>query len=219
MRILLVEDDPELGRGLKASLENQGFAVDWVRDGKAAELEGQQDGYVAMILDLGLPLQDGQTTITRLRQKGVALPILVLTARDEIDNRLLALDGGADDYVVKPVDSRELAARIRALSRRLSGGVSPSINLRGVQLDPVRREVLQKNNFINLTTREFDVLHVLMSQPGRVFTRSQIEQQILSWGKEVESNAIEVHVHHLRKKLGEELIQTVRGVGYRWKND
>lgn len=219
MRILLVEDDPELGRGLKASLENQGFAVDWVRDGKAAELEGQQDGYVAMILDLGLPLQDGQTTITRLRQKGVALPILVLTARDEIDDRLLALDGGADDYVVKPVDSRELAARIRALSRRLSGGVSPSINLRGVQLDPVRREVLQKNNFINLTTREFDVLHVLMSQPGRVFTRSQIEQQILSWGKEVESNAIEVHVHHLRKKLGEELIQTVRGVGYRWKND
>lgn len=219
MRILLVEDDPELGRGLKASLENQDFAVDWVRDGKAAELEGQQDGYVAMILDLGLPLQDGQTTITRLRQKGVALPILVLTARDEIDNRLLALDGGADDYVVKPVDSRELAARIRALSRRLSGGVSPSINLRGVQLDPVRREVLQKNNFINLTTREFDVLHVLMSQPGRVFTRSQIEQQILSWGKEVESNAIEVHVHHLRKKLGEELIQTVRGVGYRWKND
>lgn len=219
MRILLVEDDPELGRGLKASLENQDFAVDWVRDGKAAELEGQQDGYVAMILDLGLPLQDGQTTITRLRQKGVALPILVLTARDEIDNRLLALDGGADDYVVKPVDSRELAARIRALSRRLSGGVSPSINLRGVQLDPVRREVLQKNNFINLTTREFDVLHVLMSQPGRVFTRSQIEQQILSWGKEVESNAIEVHIHHLRKKLGEELIQTVRGVGYRWKND
>lgn len=219
MRILLVEDDPELGRGLKASLENQGFAVDWVRDGKAAELEGQQDGYVAMILDLGLPLQDGQTTITRLRQKGVALPILVLTARDEIDDRLLALDGGADDYVVKPVDSRELAARIRALSRRLSGGVSPSINLRGVQLDPVRREVLQKNNFINLTTREFDVLHVLMSQPGRVFTRSQIEQQILSWGKEVESNAIEVHIHHLRKKLGEELIQTVRGVGYRWKND
>lgn len=219
MRILLVEDDPELGRGLKASLENQGFAVDWVRDGKAAELEGQQDGYVAMILDLGLPLQDGQTTITRLRQKGVALPILVLTARDEIDDRLLALDGGADDYVVKPVDSRELAARIRALSRRLSGGVSPSINLRGVQLDPVRREVLQKNNFISLTTREFDVLHVLMSQPGRVFTRSQIEQQILSWGKEVESNAIEVHIHHLRKKLGEELIQTVRGVGYRWKND
>lgn len=219
MRILLVEDDPELGRGLKASLENQGFAVDWVRDGKAAELEGQQDGYVAMILDLGLPLQDGQTTITRLRQKGVALPILVLTARDEIDDRLLALDGGADDYVVKPVDSRELAARIRALSRRLSGGVSPSINLRGVQLDPVRREVLQKNNFISLTTREFDVLHVLMSQPGRVFTRSQIEQQILSWGKEVESNAIEVHIHHLRKKLGEELIQTVRGVGYRWIND
>lgn len=219
MRILLVEDDPELGRGLKASLENQGFAVDWVRDGKAAELEGQQDGYVAMILDLGLPLQDGQTTITRLRQKGVALPILVLTARDEIDDRLLALDGGADDYVVKPVDSRELAARIRALSRRLSGGVSPSINLRGVQLDPVRREVLQKNNFINLTTREFDVLHVLMSQPGRVFTRSQIEQQILSWGNEVESNAIEVHIHHLRKKLGEELIQTVRGVGYRWIND
>jgi DNA-binding response OmpR family regulator len=219
MRILLVEDDPELGRGLKASLENQGFAVDWVRDGKAAELEGQQDGYVAMILDLGLPLQDGQTTITRLRQKGVALPILVLTARDEIDDRLLALDGGADDYVVKPVDSRELAARIRALSRRLSGGVSPSINLRGIQLDPVRREVLQKNNFVSLTTREFDVLHVLMSQPGRVFTRSQIEQQILSWGKEVESNAIEVHIHHLRKKLGEELIQTVRGVGYRWIND
>jgi DNA-binding response OmpR family regulator len=219
MRILLVEDDPALGRGLKASLENQGFSVDWVGDGKTAELVGQQDGYVAMILDLGLPLQDGQTTITRLRQKGIVLPILVLTARDEIDDRLLALDGGADDYVVKPVDSRELAARIRALSRRLSGGVSPSINLRGVQLNPVRREVLQKNNFVSLTTREFDVLHVLMSQPGRVFTRSQIEKQILSWGKEVESNAIEVHIHHLRKKLGEEFIQTVRGVGYRCLND
>jgi two-component system OmpR family response regulator/two-component system response regulator QseB len=169
-----------------------------------------------MVLDLGLPLQDGQQTIKNLRTKGSTLPILVLTARDGLDDRLLALDGGADDYVVKPVDSRELAARIRALARRSSGGVSSSIYLNKVELDLVKREVRSEGALVSVTTREFDVLHVLMSQPGRVFTRSQIEQQILSWGNEVESNAIEVHIHHLRKKLGGELIKTVRGVGYRW---
>lgn len=219
MKVLLVEDDLQLGRGLKASLEQQGFSVDWVKDGKAAEIEAQHEGYVAMVLDLGLPLQDGQTTISRLRAKSIAVPILVLTARDGIDDRLLALDGGADDYVVKPVDSRELAARLRALTRRSSGGASGAINLNGVQLDPARREVTKLNAPVSLTTREFDVLHVLMTQPGRVFTRTQIEQQILSWGNEVESNAIEVHIHHLRRKLGGELIQTVRGVGYRWVSE
>lgn len=216
MKVLLVEDDPQLGRGLKASLEQQGLLVDWIQDGRAAEHEAQQDGYVVMILDLGLPLQDGQQTIQSLRAKNNTLPILVLTARDGLDDRLSALDGGADDYVVKPVDSRELAARIRALARRLSGGVSSSICLNNIEIDLVKREVRHESTLVNVTTREFDVLHVLMSHPGRVFTRSQIEQQILSWGNEVESNAIEVHIHHLRKKLGGELIKTVRGVGYRW---
>ena len=219
MKVLLVEDDPQLGRGLKASLEQQGFWVDWVQDGRAAEHEAQQDGYVAMVLDLGLPLQDGQQTIKKLRAKGSTLPILVLTARDSLDDRLLALDGGADDYVVKPVDSRELAARIRALARRSTGGASPSICHNNVELDLVKREVRYESALVNVTTREFDVLHVLMSHPGRVFTRSQIEQQILSWGNEVESNAIEVHIHHLRKKLGGDLIKTVRGVGYRWLSE
>ena len=219
MKVLLVEDDPQLGRGLKASLEQQGLWVDWVQDGRAAEHEAQQDGYVAMLLDLGLPLQDGQQTIKKLRAKGSKLPILVLTARDGLDDRLSALDGGADDYVVKPVDSRELAARIRALVRRSAGGVSSSICLNKVELDLVKREVRYEDSLVNVTTREFDVLHVLMSHPGRVFTRSQIEQQILSWGNEVESNAIEVHIHHLRKKLGGGLIKTVRGVGYRWLSE
>ena len=219
MRVLLVEDDPQLGRGLKANLAQQGFLVDWVQDGRAAEHEAQQNGYVAMVLDLGLPLQDGQQTIKKLRAKEITLPILVLTARDGLDDRLLALDGGADDYVVKPVDSRELAARIRALARRSAGGASPSICLNNVALDLVKREVRYESAIVSVTTREFDVLHVLMSHPGRVFTRSQIEQQILSWGNEVESNAIEVHIHHLRKKLGSDLIKTVRGVGYRWLSE
>jgi DNA-binding response OmpR family regulator len=214
MRILLAEDDNLLGDGLRAGLRQAGFQVDWVRDGIAAERELRAQPYAAAVLDLGLPLMDGLDVLASVRRAGVNLPVLVLTARDAVPDRIKGLDTGADDYVVKPVDLDELAARLRALVRRAHGQAQELLQLHGVQLDPAARTVQQGGQPVPLSTREFDLLQALMLNAGRVLSREQLEQHLYSWGQEVESNAVEVHVHHLRKKLGATLIQTVRGVGY-----
>jgi DNA-binding response OmpR family regulator len=214
MRILLVEDDPLLGDGLRAGLRQSGFHVDWVRTGDAAERELRGEPYAAAVLDLGLPMKDGLDVLAAVRRAGVTLPVLVLTARDAVADRIRGLDLGADDYVVKPVDLDELAARLRALVRRAHGQPRERLSAQGVELDPASRTVRRGGQALLLPAREFDLLHVLMLHAGRVLSREQLEQQLYSWGREVESNAIEVHVHHLRRKLGAGLIQTVRGVGY-----
>ncbi|MBA4341488.1 MAG: DNA-binding response regulator [Methylibium sp.] len=214
MRVLLVEDDALLGDGLRAGLRQLGFQVDWVRDGLAAERELRAEPYAAAVLDLGLPGKDGLEVLAGLRAGGLTLPVLVLTARDAIPDRIRGLDLGADDYVAKPIDLHELGARLRALVRRAHGQTQERLSAQGVLLDPAARSVSRDGAPVMLSTREFDLLQLLMLQPGRVLSREQLEQQLYAWGQEVESNAIEVHVHHLRKKLGAELIQTMRGVGY-----
>ncbi len=214
MRILLVEDDPLLGDGLRAGLLQLGFQVDWVRDGEAASRELRSDAYAAAVLDLGLPRKDGLQALAEARRAGATLPVLVLTARDAVPDRILGLDQGADDYVVKPVDLHELAARLRALVRRSHGQPQECLQAQGVVLDPAARSVTVNGAPVALSAREFDLLYALMLGSGRVLTREQLEQHLYRWGREVESNAVEVHVHHLRRKLGVDLIQTVRGVGY-----
>lgn len=214
MRILLAEDDAMLGDGLRAGLRQAGFQVDWVRDGQAAEREVASGVYAAAVLDLGLPLKDGLEVLKALRERKIDTPILVLTARDAVPDRVLGLDTGADDYVIKPVDLIELAARLRSLVRRSLGQFQDTLSCGGVQMDIAARSVSCNGEPVALSTREYDLLHALMRNVGRVLSREQLEQQMYSWGHEVESNTIEVHIHHLRRKLGSELIHTVRGVGY-----
>jgi DNA-binding response OmpR family regulator len=214
MRILLAEDDNMLGDGLRAGLRQQGYQVDWVRDGLAAEREMVSGEYQAAVLDLGLPFKSGLEVLQSLRLKKVSLPILVLTARDAVPDRIKGLDLGADDYVLKPVDLFELGARLRSLVRRAHGQTQDLINCDDLQMNLSARQVSLHGLAVTLSTREFDLLHVLLLNMGRVLSREQLEQQLYSWGCEVESNAIEVHIHHLRKKLRPDLIQTVRGVGY-----
>jgi DNA-binding response OmpR family regulator len=214
MRILLAEDDPLLGDGLQAGLRQLGFQVDWVRSGPAAERELRSGQHAAAVLDLGLPQKDGLEVLAAARAQGARLPVLVLTARDAVPDRIRGLDLGADDYVVKPVDLHELAARLRALVRRAHGQPQELLRVQDVELDPAARTVRRGAELVILPAREFDLLHALMLNAGRVLTREQLEQHLYSWGREVESNAVEVHVHHLRRKLGPTLIQTVRGVGY-----
>jgi DNA-binding response OmpR family regulator len=215
VRILLAEDDPLLGDGLQAGLAQLGFQVDWVRDGVAAERELRSGAYAAAVLDLGLPRLDGLDVLASVRRAGITLPVLVLTARDAVPERIRGLDAGADDYVVKPVDLHELAARLRALVRRAHGQPQERLQAQAVELDAAARSVTLGGAPVQLSTREFDLLHALMLGAGRVLSREQLEQQLYRWGQEVESNAVEVHIHHLRRKLGASLIQTVRGVGYR----
>ena len=214
MRILLAEDDLLLGDGLRAGLRQLGFQVDWVRDGAAAERELRAEPYAAAVLDLGLPLMDGMDVLASVRRAGVTLPVLVLTACDAVPERIRGLDLGADDYVVKPVDLQELAARLRALVRRAHGQPQERLVAQDVALEPAARSVTLAGVPVALSAREFDLLHVLMLNAGRVLSREQIEQHLYSWGQEVESNTVEVHVHNLRRKLGAGLIHTVRGVGY-----
>jgi DNA-binding response OmpR family regulator len=214
MRILLAEDDTLLGDGLKAGLGQLGFQVDWVRDGHAAERELRAGDYAAAVLDLGLPMQGGLEVLAAVRGAGIATPVLVLTARDAVPDRIRGLDVGADDYVVKPADLNELAARLRALVRRSHGRPQECLQALGVVLDPAARTVTLDGEPVSLSTREFDLLQVLMLSAGRVLSRQQLEQRLYSWGLEVESNAVEVHIHHLRRKLRPDLIQTIRGVGY-----
>lgn len=219
MRILLAEDDPLLGDGLRAGLRQLGFQVDWVRDGEAAQHELGTQAYAAAVLDLGLPRKDGLAVLAAIRQARITLPVLVLTARDAVPDRIRGLDTGADDYVVKPVDLHELAARLRALVRRAHGQPQECLNAQDVVLDPAARSVRQAGEPILLSTREFDLLHAFMLNVGHVLSREQLERYLYSWGQEVESNAIEVHIHNLRRKLGNAMIHTVRGVGYIMLND
>jgi len=214
MRILLVEDDALLGDGLRAGLRQLGFQVDWVRDGDAAERELRAQPYAAAVLDLGLPRQDGLDVLAAIRRAGVTTPVLVLTARDAVPERIRGLNAGADDYVLKPVDLEELAARLRALVRRAHGQPLECLRAQDVVLDPAARSVRRAGEPVVLSTREFDLLQAFMLGANRVLSREQLEQQLYSWGQEVESNAIEVHIHNLRRKLGAALIHTVRGVGY-----
>jgi two-component system OmpR family response regulator/two-component system response regulator QseB len=214
MRILLAEDDPILGDGLRAGLRQLGFQVDWVRDGVAAERELATGDYAAAVLDLGLPIKDGMDVLQSVRQRKIATPVLVLTARDAVPDRIRGLDLGADDYVVKPVDLHELGARLRSLVRRSLGALQDVLRCGAVALDPSARQVTLDGEAVTLSTREFDLLHALMLNAGRVLSREQLEQQLYSWGYGVDSNAIEVHIHHLRRKLNADLSQTVRGIGY-----
>lgn len=215
MRILLVEDDPLLGDGLAAGLRQAGFAVDWLKDGDSALAALQSERFDLLVLDLGLPKRDGMAVLRRLRFEGSAMPVLILTARDATSDKIAGLDGGADDYLVKPVDLDELAARIRALLRRAAGRAEPELRHGGIALDPAGHRVEVDGRPVELSAREFAVLHALLVNAGRVMTRSQLEQSIYGWSEEPDSNALEVHIHHLRRKFGTDLvIKTLRGVGY-----
>lgn len=214
MRILLAEDDELLGSGLRAGLDQRGFQVDWVRDGVVAERELRSGQHQAVVLDLGLPRQDGLAVLQALRARGLDTPVLVLTARDAVAQRVEGLNRGADDYVVKPVDLDELAARLHALVRRAHGKAQAVLQVRDVVMEPASRQVSRSGEAISLSNREFDLLQALLLNTGRVLSREQLEQHLYRWGHEVESNAIEVHIHHLRRKMGTGLIDTVRGVGY-----
>jgi two-component system OmpR family response regulator/two-component system response regulator QseB len=214
VRVLIVEDDPLLGDGIKAGLAQAGFAADWVQDGIAAELALKTGAPAAVVLDLGLPRLGGLELLRRMRAGGNRTPVLIVTARDAIDDRIKGLDAGADDYVVKPFDLHEHAARLRALIRRAAGEAAPSLRVGRVELDPASRRVRFKGAIVELPAREFALLHALMLSPGRVLTREQLSEKLYAWGEEVESNAIDVHVHHLRRKLAPQVIRTVRGVGY-----
>jgi DNA-binding response OmpR family regulator len=213
-RILLVEDDAPLGEGVKAGLEDEGHAVEWVRDGRLAREALAVERFGAVVLDLTLPRVDGLEVLRELRARGDLTPVLILTARDTIDDRVRGLDRGADDYLVKPFALAELKARVRSLTRRAVGLASNRIEHRAVTLDRDSHRVTRNGEAVELTSREFALLESLLEHPGRPLSRAQLEERIYPWGHEVESNAIEVHVHHLRAKLFPDLIRTVRGVGY-----
>ena len=214
MRILLVEDDPQLGDGLSVGLRQAGFAVDWVRDGQSADHALASESFDLLVLDLGLPRLSGMDVLQQARRRGQKLPILILTARDATGDKIAGLDAGADDYLVKPIDIDELAARIRALSRRSAGRAAPLLIHGELQLDPAAHTVRVAGQEMDLSAREFSLLQLLLENTGRVLTRSQLEQSLYGWRDEPDSNALEVHIHHLRKKLGTDLIRTLRGVGY-----
>jgi two-component system response regulator QseB len=215
MKLLLAEDDPMIGASMEQGLRLAGFTVDWTRDGKAAEDAIQTGGYALLLLDLGLPRQDGLTLLKKIRQTKNALPVLIVTARDAVADRVAGLNLGADDYLVKPFDLDELIARVRALTRRQVGRVRPEMQLGKLSLDPVQREVRLDGQPLALSQREFTLLEALMERPGTVLSKEQLEAHLYGWQDEVMSNAIEVHLHNLRRKLGVEWIRNVRGVGYK----
>ena len=214
MRILLAEDDPQLGDGLMVGLRQAGHAVDWVRDGIAAELALKSEPFDLLLLDLGLPRQDGVTVLRQLRARGQTLPVLILTARDAVEDKVAGLDAGADDYLVKPVDLNELGARVRALARRSGGHALPLLQIGDLELDPAARTAHVAGAPVELAAREYSLLLTLAENAGRVMTRAQLESSLYGWRDEPDSNALEVHIHHLRKKLGAERIRTLRGIGY-----
>jgi len=214
MRILLVEDDELLGKGLRAGLAQQGYTVDWLRDGQAAELALLSEHFDLVVLDLGLPKRDGMDVLLNVRAKGNSTPVLILTAREGVETRVKGLDSGADDYLEKPVDLSELFARLRALQRRSAGRADPLIHYGSLQLDPASHSVYRNDQRINVSPREFALLHKLLESTGRVMSRETLSQSLYGWDTEIDSNAVEVHIHNLRKKLGTGVIETVRGVGY-----
>jgi len=214
MRLLLVEDDAMLGETVRRALRQQGHAVDWARDGEEAELAAAGEPYDVVLLDLGLPRRGGLEVLRGLRRRGLGVPVLILTAQDGVADRVSGLDAGADDYLVKPFDLDELAARIRALHRRSGGRADPVIRHGRLTLDPAAHQVLLGGVPVDLSPREFSLLERLLQHPGRPVSRARLEEAIYGWGEQVESNAVEVHVHSLRRKLGPEWIKTLRGVGY-----
>ena len=214
MRLLLVEDDNALGAGVRSGLRQEGYTIDWLTDGASALHALQNEDFDLAILDLGLPRMDGIQVLQQLRARGSTLPVLVLTARDATEDRIRGLDAGADDYLVKPFDLNELKARLRALLRRSAGRPQTLIEHAGVVLDPVNQQVSYLGNPVALTPKEYQLLHELLSQAGKVLTRERLLQTLYGWDEEAESNTLEVHIHHLRKKLSSELIRTVRGIGY-----
>jgi DNA-binding response OmpR family regulator len=214
MRLLLVEDDRMIGESLRNALRQSGYAVDWVRDGRAADATLATERFDLVLLDLGLPQRDGMDVLRAMRARGDRTPVIVLTARDGLASRVLGLDAGADDYVVKPFELDELLARMRAVVRRQAGRAEPALEVDGVTLDPSTRQVTHNGVPLALSAREYAVLEALMLRPGAILSRAQLEDRVYGWGEELESNAISVYVHQLRRKLGEGVIHTVRGVGY-----
>jgi two-component system response regulator QseB len=214
MRILVVEDDRMIARGLDRALRQDGHAVDIVGDGRSATEALRSSTFDLVLLDLGLPGRDGLEVLRELRGRGNSTPVIIVTARDDVQNRIAGLDSGADDYVVKPFDLDEVAARMRSVLRRAAGRADPCLRHRGISLDPVTHTVEQDGQPVVLSAHEFSVLEALMQRPGSVLSRAQLEDRLYGWGESVESNAVEVYVHGLRRKLGSEVIRTLRGVGY-----
>ena len=214
MRLLLVEDDAMIGESVLDLLRDEGYAVDWVKDGEMADVALQSQGYDLVLLDLGLPKRDGLVVLRSLRARKNRTPVLIATARDAVAQRVAGLDAGADDYLVKPYDLDELLARIRSLIRRAGGHAEPVVQHLGLCVDTVNRSVTLHGEAVQLSAREWSVLQLLLARPGVVFSRKQLEERLYSWKDEVSSNAVEVYIHGLRKKLGAGLIQNVRGVGY-----
>lgn len=219
MRLLLVEDDAMIGKAVRTGLVRAGFAVDWVKDGRAAELSLANGVYDLAILDLGLPRKDGLEILAALRAMGNGMPVLIASARDTVADRIVGLEAGADDYMLKPFDLDELVARVRALLRRHAGSASPLLRCGAIVVDPMRRTVHKDGAIVDLSATEFAVLEALMQRPDTVLSRAQLEESVYGWGDEVASNAIEVHLHNLRRKLGPTSIRNVRGVGYRVTKD
>ncbi len=214
MRILLVEDDPLLGDGIKTALEREGYTVDWFANGREAISAARSEAFTVVVLDLGLPDVDGMQVLNHLRQQS-SLPILILTARDAVEERIRGLDAGADDYVLKPFDLQELLARLRVVTRRAEGRASQVLTLGALRINEAQHSVSWQDREIRLGRREYALLLELAHHPDIVLSRPRLESLLYGWGEEVESNALEVHVHHLRRKLAKSLIITVRGIGYR----
>jgi two-component system response regulator QseB len=214
MRLLLVEDDAMIGEAVQSGLRQDGFVVDWVRDAEAGDAALRAEGYPLVLLDLGLPRKSGLEWLRELRARGNRTPVLILTARDSVADRVAGLDSGADDYLVKPFDLDELSARVRAIARRQAGRAEPLLRHGEVTLDPATRAVTFKGQPLVLSAREHALLSALLERPGAILSRAQLEQRLYGWGEEVESNTVEVHIHNLRRKLGSDFIRNVRGVGY-----
>ena len=214
MRILLVEDDTLLGEGLLLGLQRDKQSVDWVKNGESALTAMASTPYDAVILDVGLPKMSGLEVLKKTRRLGQQTPILILTAQDTVTDRVTGLDSGADDYLTKPFELNELNARLRALVRRSRGQTDQTIRYANIELDPAAHTVMHQNQLVHLSRREFAMLEALLANAGRVLSRAQLEEKIYAWGDEIESNVIEVHIHHLRKRFGAKLIKTVRGIGY-----
>ena len=214
MRLLLVEDDAMIGETLLQVLRVERYAVDWVRDGNMADLALRSEDYDLVLLDLGLPKRDGLEVLRALRSRRSTVPVLLATARDGVSDRIAGLDAGADDYLVKPFDTDELLARIRALLRRSAGRAEPIFEHKGVSLNPATHEATLHGQPVSLSAREWAVLEPLLARPGVLLSRAQLEEKLFSWKDDISSNAVEVYIHGVRKKLGNDLIQTVRGLGY-----
>lgn len=214
MRVLLVEDDPLLGDGVKTALQREGYVVEWLESGGSALSALRSESFSVMILDLGLPDMDGMRVLSSVREH-TSLPVLILTARDAVEDRIGGLDAGADDYVLKPFDLQELLARLRVVMRRAEGRASQALDLGALRIDESRHQVYWHDQEVSLRRREYALLLELARHAGHVMTRSRLESLLYGWGYEVGSNALEVHVHHLRKKFDKQLIATVRGIGYR----